>query len=1034
MFTGQGAQWPGMARELVRFAVFRDSLDTSGRMIKELGANWDLQEELARDKVTSHLSNSEYAQPANTAVQIALVVLLWQLNVQPSVVLGHSSGEIAAAYAAGSLSHRSAIRVSYFRGLLSQRSYQLNHSNGAMLAVNMSEKETQNHITMLGNPGNRLAIACVNSPISTTVSGDADAIVKLQDLLADRALPSRYLDVDTAYHSHHMQVVADVYLRELGDISPGKAQGGTKFFSSVTASEKVTDFGSPYWVSNLVSTVRFFDALGAIYQHLISDDSKTISCTFMEVGPHNTLTKFVDQTVRKLRSELAPNCDVSLGTVATLKREHDPQATFLESIGLLLEHGCPLNLQALDGFCDSPRPSLITNLPPYPWDHTELYWHGSRSTREHLTRTQPCHDLLGLRQTAVFEPIWRQILSIDKLPWLRDIATNSLTVFPASGYIAMATEAKRQVTLERSPGCSILEFNLRDIVFSNTLEIPNAPDNVEIQTHLGHDNTTTQQSSTSWENFRISALSASGIVTKHCYGQICVVLNDPPLSEDPMDDITESLREMQDAENQRLSELENHVYTKFPIKGLYHKLESTGNFRGPTFALVDSFESGDNGSIGKIRPPECRKPNLDSRRPDIIHTTTLEALLDTARMHIARAGQQDISLPVQIGEIIVSAEGSSISSGSLTFTATLAHSVDPLSVVDVAAFQNDDNSQRRLRVLFKNTKFFRRGAYEVQTNRQPDQWNSSHEIKWVRDVDHDSHLTKELQSSIETLEACKRQEIKFLSLSQAVREYASDCINQLRAGDVKPRYSEYYAWLMSLMAERPLLSPSNQNRIIEPLVEQASVESAILSRIGNNLAPILTGHTEPLSLLLKDDLLSRFYAENVASCRCYTPMARFVGRLASKQRLKILEIGAGTGGATLPAIKSLDVSKYHLLDHYDFTDVSSSFFDRARQKLDRWEKFLRFRILDIDKDPLEQGFEEEEYDLVLASNALHTAYNLDIAISNVRKLLATGGRLVLIECTQLPDFVNAFNGLLSDWYGGKSMAKFSRFLTALQLI
>ncbi|KAL9637970.1 MAG: hypothetical protein Q9204_001674 [Flavoplaca sp. TL-2023a] len=1015
MFTGQGAQWPAMARELVRFAVFRNSLDTSGRMIEELGANWDLQEELARDKVTSHLSNSEYAQPANTAVQIALVVLLRQLNVQPSVVLRHSSGEIAAAYAAGSLSHHYAIRVSYFRGLLSQRSYQLNHSNGAMLAVNMCEKETQNYITMLGHPGNRLAIACVNSPRSTTVSGDADAIVKLQDLLADRTLPSRYLDVDTAYHSHHMRAVADVYLRELGDIPPGKAQSGIKFFSSVTASEKVTDFGSPYWVSNLVSTVRFSDALGAIYQHLISEGSETISCTFMEVGPHNTLTKFVDQTVRKLRSELAPNCDVSLDTVATLKRENDAHVTFLESIGLLLEHGCSLNLQALDGLCHSPRPSLITDLPPYSWDHTDSYWHGSRSTREHLTRTQPYHDLLGLRQTAVFEPIWRQILSIDKLPWLRDIATKGLIVFPAPGYIAMVTEAKRQITLERSPGCSILEFHLRDIVFSNTLEIPNTPDNVEVQTHLGHDNTTAHQSSTSWENFRISALSASGVVTEHCRGQICVVLNNSPLGEDPMKDITESLRDLQDAENKRLSELKDHAYTKYPFKGLYHTLESVGNSRRPASALVDGFESGDNGSIGRIRPPDSRKPSFDSRRPDIVHPITLEALLDTARMHVARAGEQDISLPVQIGEIIVSAEGSSISSGSLTSTVTSAHSPGLLSVVDVAAFQADDNSQHRLRVLFKNTEFLRTGSHGVQTIRQPDQWNSSHKIKWVMDVDHDPYLSKGLQSSLETLEACKRQETKLLSLNRAVRAYASDCINQLRAGDVKLRYSEYYAWLMSLMAERPISSTSDQSRTIESLIGPTSVESAILLRIGTNLASILTGHTEPLSLLFKDDLLSRFYAEDVASCRCYNQMAKYVGLLASRKRLKILEIGAGTGGATLPTLKSLDASKNHWLDHYDFTDVSSGFFDRARQKLERWEEFLRFKILDIDKDPLEQGFEEEGYDLVLASNALHTAYNLDIAISHVRKLLATGGRLILIECTQLPDFVNAFTGLLSGW-------------------
>ncbi|KAL8639510.1 MAG: hypothetical protein Q9226_008862 [Calogaya cf. arnoldii] len=305
LFTGQGAQWPGMARQLFRFAPFRDSLDASGRMIQELGANWDLQEELMRDKNTSQLSESEYAQPATTAIQIALVALLRQLDIQPTAVLGHSSGEIAAAYATGALNHYSAIKTSYYRGFLPQECQRLIRKTGAMLAVGMNEVDLRARFPSLGSCEDKLSIACVNSPTSTTVSGDKEAIVELKGALDNVAIPSTYLAVDTAYHSHHMQAVADFYLQRLDQISPGKSEGKTKFFSSVTASEKATEFGPQYWVSNLVSTVRFSDALKAVYQVLISEDARSISCTFVELGPHNTLTKFADQTIRKLRSELA---------------------------------------------------------------------------------------------------------------------------------------------------------------------------------------------------------------------------------------------------------------------------------------------------------------------------------------------------------------------------------------------------------------------------------------------------------------------------------------------------------------------------------------------------------------------------------------------------------------------------------------------------------------------------------------------------------------------------------------------------------
>lgn len=115
IFTGQGAQWHAMGRELLlSSSVFRDSIYTSSRLLKSWGSPWSLDEELQRDDGHSRLGESELAQPATTAIQVALVDLLSHVGIVPQRVCGHSSGEIGAAYAAGALSHEAALKVYVF--------------------------------------------------------------------------------------------------------------------------------------------------------------------------------------------------------------------------------------------------------------------------------------------------------------------------------------------------------------------------------------------------------------------------------------------------------------------------------------------------------------------------------------------------------------------------------------------------------------------------------------------------------------------------------------------------------------------------------------------------------------------------------------------------------------------------------------------------------------------------------------------------------------------------------------------------------
>ncbi|KAL2044071.1 hypothetical protein ABVK25_012501 [Lepraria finkii] len=237
IFTGQGAQWSGMGRELISTqSTFKDSLLRSEQLLQELGAPWSLIGDILLSKACSGIEDGTIAQPATTALQIALVDFIYSVGIHPKAVLGHSSGEIAAAYAAGALSHKAAISVSYHRGCVAKICKRVLQTNGAMIAVGLGEVDIQTYIAQV--PKGIVSVACVNSPSNTTVSGNEAAILDLQRMLNNDNIFNRKLKVNIAYHSPHLQVAAGEYGRLLEGIDSGVPNPAVRFFSSVTATEK----------------------------------------------------------------------------------------------------------------------------------------------------------------------------------------------------------------------------------------------------------------------------------------------------------------------------------------------------------------------------------------------------------------------------------------------------------------------------------------------------------------------------------------------------------------------------------------------------------------------------------------------------------------------------------------------------------------------------------------------------------------------------------------------------------------------------
>lgn len=214
IFTGQGAQWNAMGRELLeRYEIFRSTLRSADSYLRLLGAPWSVIHELLKDAASSRINSAIIGQPSCTAIQCALVDLLASWNLKPASVTGHSSGEIAAAYACGSLTLKSAMIVSYHRGLVVSMQLEQNTKlRGGMLAAGLSEVDAEVFLKRIPAGMGKAVVACVNSPRSVTLSGDRSAIMCLRSMLEARQIFVRKLGVGTAYHSHHMEIVAHSYL------------------------------------------------------------------------------------------------------------------------------------------------------------------------------------------------------------------------------------------------------------------------------------------------------------------------------------------------------------------------------------------------------------------------------------------------------------------------------------------------------------------------------------------------------------------------------------------------------------------------------------------------------------------------------------------------------------------------------------------------------------------------------------------------------------------------------------------------------
>ncbi|KAL8727151.1 MAG: hypothetical protein Q9166_006247 [cf. Caloplaca sp. 2 TL-2023] len=524
-FTGQGAQWARMGVELMTYyPSFMRTIRKLDQALEDLpdAPEWTIEDTLMESAETSRVSEAEFSQPLCTAVQIAVVELLSIWGVEPVVTVGHSSGEIGAAFAAGLISATEAIVVAFYRGLVVRDV----NTNGAMMAVGLGAEGVEPYLE--GTDG-KVVIACHNSPMSVTLSGDADALKTVQAKLDAEKIFARPVKTGgKAYHSYHMQAVANSYKAHIQAAkaatpferpSPSKA----KMVSSVTDSvlEPMTVVDESYWCQNLTSPVLFNQAI----QRIATDNQFSKVDLMVEIGPHSTLSG----PVRQICVEFGFD---KLGYVPSLLRGGDSAGQLLKVAGELWLRNYPLKMDRVSvqeevhstGKMNLRKGEVLVDLPGYQWNYAKNLWAEPRQSAEQRAPKHARHDILGSRMPggSRIEPIWRNVLRIRDVPWLRGHSLGGEAVFPAAGYFSMAMEAITQVNEDSDHPQNIQGYVLRDVSIKAALVTPDTDDGIEVLFSMRPSVFSETEATITWWDFNVSSILEAGHVKDHMTGTISI--------------------------------------------------------------------------------------------------------------------------------------------------------------------------------------------------------------------------------------------------------------------------------------------------------------------------------------------------------------------------------------------------------------------------------------------------------------------------------------------------------------------------------
>ena len=1027
MFTGQGSQYPGMGSGLFETQpVFRRELEKCAEILNPL-LEIPLLEALFADGSRSdhRVDQTQLTQPALFALEYALAAMWRSWGLEPGAVLGHSVGEYVAACIAGVFSLEDGLRLIAERGRLMGSL----PAGGAMAAIFTDESRVSRAIDAQGSD---VAIACVNGPANVVVSGESVAVDRLLAELKNEGVQFRSLAVSHAFHSKSMDPILDSFQRVAASVQLSEPL--VPIVSNVTGELATPGLMSApeYWRRQIRNPVRFADSIRAL--------RKIGHSVFLEIGPHSVLTGMARAT--------APEAEVVW--TSSLNRGQQDWESLLEAVSTLYVEGVDLDWTGIPTSFAGKRASL----PTYPFQRSRFWLQesvavNSRKKQESRSHTGNAHPFLGERldSPAIPGAVFEVDLGVEHPAFLHDHRIFGRPMMPSPVYIEMALAGAAAVAnLARSESlpCELTNLHVREPLF--------LPEDGSYKVQLildeaGEDGVSFQVCS------RNTSEPAHGktesVWRTNATGRVRIGIPVPEIAP-PSWNREEVWARCQEEIN--------------PIS-LYESLIPLGLEFGDRFRGIASIRRRDGEAIAENRLPDSLAVETEPYR---IHP----AFLDSCFHLLGAALPADT---VDCGYLLIGLERFTIYSvapGRLWNHAVLRSPLAPTGEAfgaDIRLY--DDNGRLIAEILGLQLKRAPREAIARVAGLKDENW--FYQIEWRRQQAAAIELKEAAVSSpsefipIPGLLAEKaRGDLSAISAAEGLSIYGA-LIEQLEdlsgaficraflrmgwpysSGDhfttqelagrlgIVSTQRRLFERLLGVLSEEGVLTRDGDRWIVRKCPElqfadlqseayrlkqefpACSAEITLTARCADRLDEVLRGTCDPLQLLFPGgdfDTANALYRRSPFARALNTVVRQVLVAATEKapknRPIRILEVGAGTGGTTSFLLPHLSAER----TQYVFSDVSPLFLARARDEF-RNHPFVSYQLLDIEKPPGEQGFEEQSFDVVIAANALHATCDLRTSLGYTVSLLASGGLLILLEATLRQRWVDLTFGMTDGWW------------------